>query len=70
MEKKRINFNDIKGMLSNDQMKKIKGGSTPYPQSCGYCYDDGFIGMACTGFNNNTVCECPVGAPFICVVPA
>jgi len=34
MEKKKINFSDIKGMLSKDQMKSIKGGSIGDP-SCG-----------------------------------
>ena len=33
---KKVNFSDIKGMLSKDQMKTIKGGSTP--QSCGTSY--------------------------------
>jgi len=31
MEKKKINFSNIKGMLSNDQMKSIKGGSVGDP---------------------------------------
>ncbi|WP_158994694.1 hypothetical protein [Mucilaginibacter sp. L196] len=34
MEKKKINFSNIKGMLSNDQMKSIKGGSAGDP-GCG-----------------------------------
>ena len=34
MEKKKISFSNIKGMLSNDQMKSIKGGSAGDP-GCG-----------------------------------
>jgi len=38
MEKKKINFSNIKGMLSNDQMKSIKGGSVGDPGCGNKCY--------------------------------
>ena len=54
MEKKKINFSNIKGMLSNDQMKSIKGGSTT---SCGtYCYILDYAPGTCGNYYGTCMC--------------
>ncbi|WP_158994696.1 hypothetical protein [Mucilaginibacter sp. L196] len=60
MEKKKINFSDIKGMLSKDQMKSIKGGSAGDP-GCGtsctvYLNGGGQTGGVCGTWDNQCAC--------------
>jgi len=47
MEKKKISFHNIKGMLNNDQMKSIKGGSAGTP-GCGTSCTVALIGGGTT----------------------
>ena len=56
MEKKKINFNNIKGMLSNDQMKTIKGGSSGNAACGTWCWVGNNPNGSCGYYNS--VCAC------------
>jgi len=57
MEKKKINFSNIKGMLSTDQMKRIKGGSTP--KTCGsICHSVSYQQGYCITYSNTYESQC------------
>lgn len=51
MKSKKFNFKDIKGMLTRDEMKKVKGGSG---YTGNYCADKPFI---CHIWNSCWTCE-------------
>jgi hypothetical protein len=73
MEKKKINFSDIKGMLSKDQMKSIKGGSIGDP-SCAHpakncSYTDGYghvqTSGVCGSYESNCACFSTINPGFM-----
>ena len=59
MEKKQVRFTNVKEMLTRDQMKKIKGGTTSYK-----CCTDGNDNQcsSCAYTKNDT---CPTGAHLV-----
>jgi len=65
MEKKKINFSNIKGMLSNDQMKTIKGGSSGN-LACGtWCWIDHDPNGSCGYANGICSCYAPGGTSIV-----
>lgn len=57
MEKKQFNFRNIKGMLSRDEMKQIKGGSGWTTGCKGQGVACG-TGKTCDAPNGDGTCKC------------
>ena len=56
MKQQKIQFRDIKGTLSRDEMKEIKGGTAPVGGTCGSGCD-----QTCTITTTNSPGKCTWG---------
>ena len=48
----KISFGNIKGMLSRDEMRQVKGGSGWTPGSCAFNSGNGFSGISGVSMSN------------------